>query len=63
MLLLEPDLQFVGPWYFGDFRNIFLPNIGENQINILPSERKAPGTVPYSEYGPGYSILFMKMVR
>ena len=21
----------LGPWHFGDFRNIFLPNIGENQ--------------------------------
>ena len=22
----------LGPWYFRDFRNIFLPNIGEEQI-------------------------------
>ena len=21
----------LGPWHFGDFRNIFLPNIGEDQ--------------------------------
>ena len=21
----------LGPWHFGDFRNIFLPNIGEEQ--------------------------------
>ena len=20
----------LGPWHFGDFRNIFLPNVGEN---------------------------------
>ena len=23
----------LGPWHFGDFRNIFLPNIGEEQKN------------------------------
>ena len=21
----------IGPWHFGDFRNIFLPNIGEDR--------------------------------
>ena len=35
-----------GPWHFGDFRDIFLPNTGEDQIKVLPSERGAPGTVP-----------------
>ena len=25
------DLHFAGPWYFGDYCNIFLPNIGEDQ--------------------------------
>ena len=44
------------PWYFGVFRNIFRPNIGEDQTNVLPSERKAPGTVPYGQFGPGYWI-------
>ena len=28
-----------GPWYFGDFCNIFLPNTGEDQEKVLPSER------------------------
>ena len=28
-----------GPWYLGDFRNIILPNIGEDQEKVLPSER------------------------
>ena len=29
------------PWYFGDFCNIFLPNIGEDQEKVLSSERGA----------------------
>ena len=24
----------LGPWHFGDFRNIFLPNVGETQKNL-----------------------------
>ena len=28
-----------GPWYFGDFYNIFLPNIGVGQEKVLQSER------------------------
>ena len=28
-------------WYFGDFRNIFLPNIGEDHKKVLPYERWA----------------------
>ena len=28
-----------GPWYFGDFRSIFLPNIGEDLEKFVPSER------------------------
>ena len=32
MLLPWPDLYMLrGPWHFKDFRNIFLPNIGEDQ--------------------------------
>ena len=34
-----------GPCHFGDFRNIFLSNIGEDQKNVLPSERGTRGTV------------------
>ena len=48
------------PWYFGDFRNIFLPIIGEDQINVLPSERRAPGSVPFGKFGLGYCIMFIK---
>ena len=28
------------PWYFGDFYNVLLPNIGEDQEKVLPSERE-----------------------
>ena len=31
-----------GSWHFGDFRNIFLPNIGEDQQKVLPFERGGP---------------------
>ena len=24
----------LGPWHFGDFRNIFLPNVGEDQKSL-----------------------------
>ena len=62
MLLLGPDLHCVGPLHFGDFCNIFLLNIGEDQ-NVSPSELRAPGTVPYGKSCPGYSMMFIKKVR
>ena len=33
LTLLLPDRIYIAlsPWHFGDFRNIFLPNIGEDQ--------------------------------
>ena len=27
----------LGPWHFGDFRNIFLPNLGEDQKSLTIS--------------------------
>ena len=30
-VIAGPDLLRARPWHFGDFRNIFLPNIGEDQ--------------------------------
>ena len=56
MLLPGPDLHSLALW---DFRNIFLPNAGEDQKNVL-SERGAPGTVPYVKPVPGYCITFVK---
>ena len=32
MLLLDRIYIALGLWHVGDFRNIFLPNIGEDQI-------------------------------
>ena len=51
------------PWYFGDFRNIFLPNIRKDQINVLPSERGAPGTTPYGKFDFGLCTMFIKKAR
>ena len=43
------------PWYFGDFRNIFLPNIGEDQKKSYHLS-----TGPYGKSGAGYCIMFIK---
>ena len=60
MSLPWPDLHCAGThWHFGDFRNVFLPNIGEDQKKS-PSEREASGTVPYGKSGPSYYISFIK---
>ena len=53
-------LRGPGPLELCGFCNIFLPNIGENQKNVLPSERKAPGTVLYGKFDPGYWITLIK---
>ena len=55
-----PDLHCPLLWYFGNFRNIFLQNIDEDQINVLPSELGGPGTLPYGKSGPGDRITFIK---
>ena len=37
-MLLPGRIQIaLGPWYFGDFRSIFLGNIGEDQKNLTIS--------------------------
>ena len=56
LTMLLPDRIYIarGPWCFEDFRNIFLPNISEDQKKVLPSERGAPGTVPFGKSVPGY---------
>ena len=41
MLLPGPIYIALGPWHYGDFRKIFLPNIGENKKKVTPSEREA----------------------
>ena len=62
MLLPAPDLHWVGPLVLWDFRNIFQPNTGEDQIKVL-SEHGAPGTLSYGKSIPGYCITFIKKIR
>ena len=49
-----------GPWYFENFRKMFLPNIGKEQKKVLPFERGPSGTVPYGKSASGYFITFIK---
>ena len=38
----------LGPWHFGDFRNIFLPNISEDQKKFYDfSAGPQGGSAPY----------------
>ena len=38
----------LGPWHFGDFRNIFLPNVGEDHKKLKDlSAVPLAGTGPY----------------
>ena len=41
LTMLLPGRIYIalGPWHFGDFCNIFLPNIGEDQTNLTISAR------------------------
>ena len=60
-MLLPSRVHIVrGPWHFGDFRNILLPNIGKDQKKVFPIEPGAAGSVPYGKSGPGYCISFIK---
>ena len=45
----------LGSWHFGDFRNIFLPNVGEERKKSLDlSVRPVAGTALYrGKSGPG----------
>ena len=61
MLLPGPDLHSVGPLALWDFFwNIFPPNTDEDQQEVLPFARGAPGTVPCVKSVPGYCITFIK---
>ena len=50
----------LGSWHFGDFRNIFLPNIGEDLKKTYHLSAGPFGTVPYRNSGPGYCITLTK---
>ena len=57
LTMLLPGRIYItlSPWHFGDFRNIFLPNIGENQKNSYDlSAGPLAGTASYyGKSGPG----------
>ena len=60
-MLLPGRIYFArSPWYFGDYRSIFLPNMDEETKKILPSERGASSTVPYGKSSPGNCTTFIK---
>ena len=62
--MLLPDSIYIarGSWHFGNFCNIFLPIIGEDQkkshhLNAGP----LASTVPYyDKFSPSYCITFIK---
>ena len=56
----EPNFHCEGRLALAKFSDIFLPNIGEDQKKVLPSERGAARTLPYGKSGPGYYITFIK---
>ena len=64
MLLPRSDLQCMGPlvrgpWHVG-FSQHLPANRGEDQKNVVRSEREAPGTVLYFKSDSDYSITFIK---
>ena len=54
MLLPGRIYTALGPWHLGDFRNIFLPKIGEDQKKSYDfSSWLLAGIAPsYGKYGP-----------
>ena len=62
MLLLGRIYIALDPWPFGDFRNIFLPNVGEDQKKSYHfSVEPLAGTAPYcGKSGIGKCITFTK---
>ena len=60
MLLPGPDLHCASPWQYGDSGDVFLPDIGKGQKEVLPSEHEAFGTPPCGKSGSGYCITFIK---
>ena len=47
MLLQGRIYIALGPWHFGDFRNIFLPNVGEDHKKSYMSTGPLASTAPY----------------
>ena len=57
MLLPGPNLHCVGALALGEFRNIFLPNIREDQKKVLTFECGALRTVQYGKSSLIISLL------
>ena len=55
----------LGPWHFGDFRNIFLPNIVEDQKNPYDFRSGLLAGTPscYGKSGPGLMHYVHKKAR
>ena len=57
LTMLLPGRTYIalGPWNFADFRNIFLPNIGEDQKKSyhLSAGPLAETASYYGKFGPG----------
>ena len=53
------------PLAFGDFCDIFLPDIGKGQKKILPFEHGAPAdtVLASGKSGPGFCITFIKRLN
>ena len=60
--MLLPSRTYIarGPWHLRDFRNIFLPNIGEDQKKSRHlSEGPPAGTAPY--YGNPVLVIALRL--
>ena len=53
----------LGPWHFGDFCNIFLPNIGKEQKKNKKTLLSEPGALFHGKSGPSYCITFIKRLN
>ena len=56
----EPYLHCSEPRHFRDFREIFLPNVGEGQKKSYHLSARPLALLPYGKSAPGYCIAFMK---
>ena len=65
--MLLPSRIYIaqGPWHLGDFCNIFLPNINEDQKKSYYDTiwGQGPGSEPYGKYGAGCCIKFIKSLN
>ena len=63
MSLPGPDLHCASSWHFGDFCDIFLPNISEGQKKSYHLSTGPRHSAIYGKSGPGYCISFIKRLN